>query len=109
AELASAPTGGASFRALFDVFRRLAALERADYQSEVTPYVKAISAAAVQLNGGAPLADAVRPFLELPLADRCYLLDGNGRQVGVSVVADHAPTAGDPRYAPLSNAEGANW
>jgi EAL domain-containing protein (putative c-di-GMP-specific phosphodiesterase class I) len=107
--IVTAPTGGASFHALFDVFRRFAMLERRDYQGEVAPYSNALNAAAGMLRTGAPFPAAVAGFLDLELAERCYLLDRHGRQAGKSVLAARAQTQADPRYNPLVNADGANW
>lgn len=59
--------------------------------------------------GGTSLGRACRDFLTLSQATRCYLLDEEGRQVRPNVVlrAIHADCSF--HFAPLFDAEGANW
>ena len=108
-ELAAVPCGGASFEALYNQFHRLAALEHLDYQSEVDPYGQALVVVAERLEAGQPLAEAAAPFLELPQADRCFVLDRMGQQFGASAAAPGAVAAADPRFAPIADDSGANW
>jgi EAL domain-containing protein (putative c-di-GMP-specific phosphodiesterase class I) len=108
-ELATSPSGGASFDALYNQFHRLAALEHMDYQSEVDPYAQALVAVAERLEAGQALAEAAAPFLGLPQADRCFVLDRVGRQAGASALAPSATAAADPRFAPIADDSGANW
>lgn len=108
-ELAATPTGGASFDALFNQFHRLSILEHKDYESEVAPYASALVTAAEQLEVGKPLAEAASRFLELPQAERCFVLDRAGRQTGPSALAARAFAEADPRFAPIADDTGANW
>lgn len=108
-ELTAVPSGGASFDALYNQFHRLAALEHLDYQSEVDPYAQALVGVAERLETGQPLAEAAAPFLDLPHADRCFVLDRMGQQSGTSVLAHGAMAAADPRFAPIADDSGANW
>lgn len=108
-ELVAAPNGGASYDSLFDVHRRLALLELRDHQQGVSPYVCIVDLAAEKIKGGMPLAGAVREFLDLPMAERCYLLDSRGHQIGPSLLATHTLAHADPRYAPIADATGANF
>jgi EAL domain-containing protein (putative c-di-GMP-specific phosphodiesterase class I) len=107
--LSATPSGGASFDALHDHFHRLAMLEHQDYHSEVEPYAEALVGVAERLEGGQPLAEAAAPFLELPQADRCFVLDRMGHQFGPSALGTRASAAADPRYAPIADDTGANW
>jgi EAL domain-containing protein (putative c-di-GMP-specific phosphodiesterase class I) len=107
-DLATMPNGGASFDSLFDVHRRLALLELRDYQQGVSPYVCILDLAAQNVKSGAPLAEALREFLDLPMAERCYLLDSRGHQIGPGLLATRALAQADPRYAPIADAPGAN-
>jgi EAL domain-containing protein (putative c-di-GMP-specific phosphodiesterase class I) len=101
--------GAAKFDALHRHFERVAEVELRDYQAEVAPYVRAIEAAAARLKAGAPLAEAAREFLALPLAERCFVLNRAGRQLGPSILS-HASAAGaDAKYEPLARAEGSYW
>jgi EAL domain-containing protein (putative c-di-GMP-specific phosphodiesterase class I) len=108
-ELSTSPSGEASFDALQNQFHRLAALEHLDYQSEVDPYGQALVAVAERLEAGQALAEAAAPFLELPQADRCFVLDRMGQQAGTSALAPSASAAADPRFAPIADDSGANW
>jgi EAL domain-containing protein (putative c-di-GMP-specific phosphodiesterase class I) len=107
--LVTEPTGGASFDALFDIYRRLALLEQRDYQAEVSQYARAIDLAARQLRAGEPLDAAAARFLDLPMAERCYLLDRRGRQAAPSLLAARAQAGADPRFTPVNNISGSNW
>lgn len=108
-ELSAVPTGGASFDSLYNQFHRLAALEHKDYQSEVGPYAQALATVAEHIEAGKPLAEAATPFLELPLAERCFVLDHTGHQAGPSALTTRASAAADPRFAPIADDTGANW
>ena len=108
-QLSAAPSGEASFDSLYDQFHRLAALEQLDYRSEVDPYAQALVAVAERLETGVTLTDAAAPFLELPQADRCFVLDRLGQQSGVSALAASSFAAADPRFTPIADDSGANW
>jgi EAL domain-containing protein (putative c-di-GMP-specific phosphodiesterase class I) len=108
-ELSISPSGDASFDSLYSQFHRLAALEHLDYRSEVDPYAQALVAVAERLETGEALAAAAAPFLELPQADRCFVLDRMGQQSGASALAPSAFAAADPRFAPIADDSGANW
>lgn len=108
-ELSAVPTGGASFDSLFNQFYRLSTLEHKDFESEVAPYAKTLLGAAEQIEAGKPLTEAASRFLELPQADRCFVLDRTGRQTGPSALAARASADADPRFAPIADDTGANW
>lgn len=97
------------FADLFDQFQNITALDRASYRAEIAPYINGIGYTSVLLQSNRPLEVACRGFLDLPLAERCFLLDGNGRQIDNNFNAPHAQVASDPRFTPLKNARGANW
>lgn len=109
ADLVAAPNGGASFDSMFDIHRRLALLEQREYEASVAPYRYAIEQAAQALKAGATLEQASIAFLALVLAERCYVLDARGHQVGASLLAGRALAQADPRFAPLADAPGANF
>jgi EAL domain-containing protein (putative c-di-GMP-specific phosphodiesterase class I) len=108
-ELSTAPSGGALFEALHNQFHRLAALEHMDYQSEVDPYAQALVAVAERLEAGQAIAEAATPFLQLPQADRCFVLDRMGHQFGPSAQGARRSATADPRFAPIADDSGANW
>ena len=53
---------------------------------EVSPYINAIGHAASLIESGIPLSHAASGFLDLPGAERCYLLDSEGRQIGENMI-----------------------
>ena len=75
----------------------------------MSPYINAIGYASVLLSAGRPVAEACASFLELPLADFCYLLDREGRQIGVNEWSAAFCPDKDPRLAPLWDSRGARW
>lgn len=48
-------------------------------------------------------------LLGLPGVIRVYFLDESGNQIGKNILRVQTPECADPRYAPLSEAAGANW
>jgi len=100
-------------RALFDRlwldFHEVTLPEVAFHRREIGPYLNAIGYAASLIESGIPLAHAASGFLDLAGAERCYLLDSKGRQIGESIVNPRQSATADQRYSPLTGADGANW
>jgi EAL domain-containing protein (putative c-di-GMP-specific phosphodiesterase class I) len=100
-------------RALFDQlwidFRDVTLPEVSFHRREVSPYINAIGYAASLIESGIPLMHAASGFLDLPGAERCYLLDSAGRQIGENMINPRQMAIADQRYSPLENAKGANW
>jgi len=100
-------------RTLFDQlwadFREVALPDVSSQRREVGPYIHAIGHAASRLESGMSLALATSAFLELPGAERCYVLDGNGCQIDESMLNPRHAGVADPRFNPLKDAKGANW
>ena len=100
-------------RALFDQlwtdFREVTLPEVSFHRREVGPFLNAIGYAASLIESGIPLAHAASGFLDLPGAERCYLLDSEGRQIGENMVNPRQMATADQRYSPLANSKGANW
>lgn len=94
---------------LFDQFKRVLAVDHACYRNEIAPYINGLGYSSALLGAGQPLEVSCAGFLELPRAERCFLLDINGQQIGGSVVSPHLQVNFNPRYAPLNDASGANW
>ncbi|HUO44964.1 MAG TPA: EAL domain-containing protein [Burkholderiales bacterium] len=98
------------FGKLFDQFKNLNNTDRTSYHADIAPYINGLGYSSVLLASGQPLEVACNSFLELPRAQFCFLLDADGRQIGNNVYAPHVNLgSADPRYAPLSDARGANW
>lgn len=98
-----------AFDQLFDQFRQVTSRNFLRYRSEIAPYLNGLGYASVLLQSDHPLEVACQGFLELPRAERCFLLDAGGLQIGENVNPPGTRTAGSPRYEPLRDAKGANW
>ncbi len=107
--LPSAEKSRALFSQLWIDFREVTLPEVSFHRREVSPYLNAIGYAASLVESGIPLAHAASGFLELAGAERCYLLDNQGRQIGESMVNPRYIAVADRRFSPVANAQGANW
>jgi hypothetical protein len=100
-------------RGLFDRlwidFREVTLPDVSFHRREVGPSINAIDYAASRMEAGLRLAHAASGFLDMPGAERCYVLDSNGCQIGESLLNPQHTGVADPRYAPLKDAKGANW
>jgi len=107
------PTMSASFNSgcqeLFIKFNRYRTIDRASYHSEITPYTTGLSKAAALMKTGQTMEQACLSFLALPDAERCFLLDAGGMQIGRNVDKTQLHLDADERYLPLNDATGANW
>lgn len=102
-------SGRPPFGRMYEAFRDTISRGRAGYHDDIEPYLDALVTACAQVEAGQPLAAACADFLELPLAERCFLLDGDGLQIGMNIDAQGAHSMQDPRFGPLHDAHGANW
>lgn len=98
-----------AFTELCAKFRIMSQSEAARRNQELTTYVSSFEGAARQIADGATMEAACRTFLDLPRAERCYLLDSQGRQAGGNVTAPQRHICSNPRFRPLADAEGAIW
>jgi EAL domain-containing protein (putative c-di-GMP-specific phosphodiesterase class I) len=79
-------------------------------ETRLKPYKQALLQAAERVIAGVSLAKASSAFLSMPYAELCYLLDGNGRQIGTQVW--HPAYTVDQRgkrFRPMSSIGGARW
>ncbi len=97
------------FTQLWTDFREVTLPEVSFHRRETSPYINAVGYAASLIESGIPLAHAASGFLDLPGAERCYLLDSEGRQIGDNLVNSRPGALADQRYSPVANAQGANW
>ncbi|MCC6209253.1 MAG: EAL domain-containing protein [Gammaproteobacteria bacterium] len=97
------------FGQLFDQFQDIALRERTGYRTEIAPYLNSVGYATVLLQSSHPLDVACKGFLDLPRAERCFMLDGEGRQIGANINSPHSRMESNPRLVPLRDADGANW
>jgi EAL domain-containing protein (putative c-di-GMP-specific phosphodiesterase class I) len=76
----------------------------------IAPYRNALGYASVLIAAGRPPEEACAGFLELSLANFCYLLDRTGRQIGENKWGTRSGAARPSvRFRPLANASEARW
>jgi EAL domain-containing protein (putative c-di-GMP-specific phosphodiesterase class I) len=97
------------FERLISDFSRESGIDAARGRRTLDVYGSAFDASARALEQGRPFAEAMRAFLALPAAERCFLLDERGWQIGRNLVSRANRAAFDPRFAPLHDVDGANW
>ncbi|MFY9328258.1 MAG: EAL domain-containing protein [Georgfuchsia sp.] len=79
-------------------------------ETRLKPYRTAILQAADRIATGFSLADACSAFLTLQDAECCYLLDGDGRQIGSNAWRpDYTIGPLGARFLPITNIGGARW
>lgn len=78
--------------------------------ARLAPYRNALAQVTQRLAAGLPFARACSPFLSLPYAELCFLLDSNGRQIGTNIWHPaYTPDIQGARFRPVSNIGGARW
>src|SRR5881296_3099740 len=97
------------FARLFRNFR----LETAEFYDQrrvrLQPYVSALANAVLALSAGADRTSAVRALLALDCTERCYLVAGDGSQIGASAETERSVAARDRRLTPIRPVTGTNW
>jgi len=98
------------------VFERLITGHRADFvdfqkrqHKRLVPYLAAIKNAVQDLSLGAKFEPAVQGLLRLPCAQRCYLIGGDGLQIGANVEAESKVHSQDQRFEVVQPTEGTDW
>jgi EAL domain-containing protein (putative c-di-GMP-specific phosphodiesterase class I) len=79
------------------------------YKRKIHDYLDAFQVLVKQFKAGVAMHSACSGFLSLPRAERCFLLDRDGRQLGGNFHSSSAPSLFDPRFKPLSNSSDAIW
>jgi EAL domain-containing protein (putative c-di-GMP-specific phosphodiesterase class I) len=97
-------------RALWRDFATREAATGATQREMIAPYKNALGYASVLIAAGHDPAEACAGFLELPLANFCYLLDSDGRQQGANIWSRRPGAAApSPRFRPVGNTREARW
>lgn len=97
-------------RALWQNFAARETAADAEQRELIAPYQNALGYASVLIAAGHDPREACAGFLELPLANFCYLLDREGRQTGENMWSERAGAARpSPRFRPLTLASEARW
>ena len=79
-------------------------------RERLSAYSAEFAEAASRLQSGFTLTQSCAGLLEIEGADRCYLLNQQGIQIGASLIAPRrGHPLGDARYLPMADATGANW
>ena len=99
----------AALQTLWDHYETRRADEQRRYHERIRPYVNAIGYASALLADGKPLDAAVATFLQLPLAEVCYLLGADAIQIGDNVWAPDQLLAAQQAFAPMRDTQDAHW
>lgn len=94
---------------LFNILRQQDQINSEVRQFQLARHTNRFYDASIRIRSGDAPESALQSLLALPDVFRCYLLDGQGRQVGQNVTADTMIATEDPRFAPLQDARNAIW
>ena len=99
-----------------ETFARLIAGHRADVaefqkrqHARLVPYLASLKNAVQDVALGAKFQPAVQVLLKLPSAQRCYLIGGDGLQIGANVDAESNAYSQDPRFEAVQPTAGTDW
>jgi EAL domain-containing protein (putative c-di-GMP-specific phosphodiesterase class I) len=98
-----------TFISLFAGFRADSLEMQARREARLDPYLSALAEAGRALGRGDGHGAAAVPLLALPCTQRCYLIAGDGTQVGANLESEHNASARDPRLEPMLPSPGTNW
>ncbi|PWT71783.1 MAG: hypothetical protein C5B46_07750 [Proteobacteria bacterium] len=97
------------FEHLWSEFRETVDRDALAYREQILPYMNALGACASRVQVGTNFEEACQGFLALEHAQRCYMLDRNGRQASPNFRAPATSDKRSNRFAPVDDAQGANW
>ena len=97
------------FTRLFAAFQAEAGEYRLRRRDLLKPYLAALDAVVVAIAVGDPYQISVRPLLALDCTQRCYLISGDGTQIGPNLEAERNASARDPRLEPMQPRGGTSW
>ena len=95
--------------ALAERHRTLTEARERTRAGRLAPYLQAFGRVGERLAQGEPIEEVCWNFLALDHAARCFLLDEHGRQAGRNVVLRADRAGQEARFAPVADAQGANW
>ena len=107
--ISDAARGVDALRGLCDQFRHVALRESEQHRRMLHPYMASFGRLVDQFMGSGEMKLACADFLSLSKAERCYVLDEKGRQLGMSHLPVFARFCEDPRFKPLHDASDAVW
>ncbi|OYY45373.1 MAG: hypothetical protein B7Y56_05475 [Gallionellales bacterium 35-53-114] len=94
---------------LCDKFKNFTQKISEKYHAELQAYVSKFLLAAGQISNGASAENACFELLNKPKAERCYMLNQEGKQLGANLTSPLRNTRNDPRFIPLADARDAIW
>jgi hypothetical protein len=99
------------FAQLFTQFGEESAEYRVRRRAGLQVYSAALERAAGRLARGTQhdFATAMQPLLQLECTQRCYLIGGDGTQLGANLEAERSPFTRDRRLEPMRATAGTNW
>jgi EAL domain-containing protein (putative c-di-GMP-specific phosphodiesterase class I) len=98
-----------TFAGLHAGFRAESLELQARREARLDPYLRALTEAGRALSRGDGHGAAAGPLLALPCTQRCYLIAGDGTQVGGNLESEHNASARDLRLEPMLPSPGTNW
>lgn len=105
----SAEPGSRAIADLHDRYGSESQTEANGYRLELARYEDRFRQSAALVASGTGLVESCALLLDNRRAERCYLLDSDGRQIGGNVSAPTLPARTDPRFKPLDDGRGAVW
>ena len=97
------------FARLFRDFRKETVEFHDERRVRLQPYIAALADAVLALSAGADRTSAIRALLDLDCTERCYLVAGDGSQIGASAETERTVAARDRRLTPIRPVTGTNW
>lgn len=94
---------------LCDKFRHFSSVAQEQYHLGLSPYLEQFHIAVRKVEQGLDMKDACSALLKMPRTERCFILDGKGRQTGSNALPAGRAEALDSRFAPLFDSQGAIW
>ncbi|MEO6146875.1 MAG: EAL domain-containing protein [Sulfuriferula sp.] len=94
---------------LCDKFKMYTDNQETRQQRELEHYIQAFKRSAKLIQSGISPEQACSDFLSRERAERCFMLNQEGKQLGKNIVSQFRANKSDLRFLPVSNAEGANW
>jgi hypothetical protein len=98
-----------TFTRLFAGFRAEVLEMQAQRHAKLEPYFSGLATAAGALASGVGLPAAAAALIAQPYTQRCYLIGGDGLQLGANLEAERNASARDPRLEPMRPTAGTNW
>jgi hypothetical protein len=89
--------------------RKASPADIARYREQRHPYLEAVQYIAAKVKSGAALESSCDAFLGLQGAIRCFLLDGNGRQIGADIFSVRPPARQSADFYSIAAGNEGDW